>query len=212
MTSLTEKESTRRGGRGARMRILNAASELFYFEGISATGVGRIASKASVSKRTLYQHFPSKTALVEEYLRQLRQEAGDAAGTPAEKSGTPPRAQLLALFDITDAGNARMRGCPFHNAAVEAAGAMPGVEHIVHLHKRDYVDGLTRLAREAGAAEPEVLGNQVVLLYEGASALSTSLNDPAPWAHARAAAEALIDQAVSRSGSAHDNSRGLIST
>jgi AcrR family transcriptional regulator len=196
MTSLTEaQEPTRRGGRGARMRILTAASELFYFEGINATGVGRIASKAAVSKRTLYQHFPSKAALVEEYLRQLRQAAGAAEGTPAE---TPPRGQLLALFDIADGGDARMRGCPFHNAAVEASGAMPGVEHIVHLHKRDYVDGLTQLARDAGAAAPEMLGNQIALLYEGASAMSTSLNDPAPWATARAAAQALIDQAISR--------------
>lgn len=191
MTSLTEKETTRPGGRGARTRILNAASELFYFEGINATGVGRIASKASVSKRTLYQHFPSKTALVEEYLRQLRQEAG-AEGTSAEKPETTPREQLLALFDIADGDDARMRGCPFHNAAVEAAGVMPAVERIVHLHKRDYADGLVHLARQAGAADPEMLGNQIALLYEGASALSTSLNDPAPWARARAAAEALI--------------------
>jgi AcrR family transcriptional regulator len=192
MTSLTEKEPTRRGGRGARTRILSAAAELFYYEGINATGVGRIASKASVSKRTLYQHFASKTALVEEYLRQLRQEAGEAKRTSAEKPDTTPRAQLLALFDITDGGDARMRGCPFHNAAVEASGAMPGVEHIVHLHKRDYVDGLTELARQAGAADPEMLGNQIALLYEGASAMSTLLNDPAPWAQARAAADALI--------------------
>jgi len=107
---------------GARTRILNAASELFYCEGINATGVGRIASNASVSKRTLYQHFPSKTALVEEYLCQLRQEAGEAKRTSAEKPDTTPRAQLLALFDIADAGDARMRGCLFHNAAVNSAG------------------------------------------------------------------------------------------
>jgi hypothetical protein len=69
---------------------------------------------------------------------------------------------------------------------------MPGIEHIVHVHKRDYVDRLTHLAREAGAADPEMLGNQIALLYEGASALSTSLNDAAPWAQARAAAEVLI--------------------
>jgi hypothetical protein len=69
---------------------------------------------------------------------------------------------------------------------------MPGVEHIVHLHKRDYLDGLIHLARQAGAADPEMLGNQVAVLYEGASAPSTSLNDPAPWARARAAAEALF--------------------
>ena len=191
MTSLTEtQEPIRRGGRGARTRILNAAAELFYYEGINATGVGRIASKAAVSKRTLYQHFPSKTALVEEYLRQLRQAAGAATAAPA----TSPREQLLALFDIADGGDVRMRGCPFHNAAVEAAAVMPGVEHIVHLHKRHYVDGLTELAREAGASDPDMLGNQIALLYEGASAMSTSLNDPAPWAHARAIAEALIDQ------------------
>ena len=56
------------------------------------------------------------------------------------------------------------------------------------LHKRDYADGLVDLARQAGAADPELLGNQIALLYEGASALSTSLNDPTPWARARAAA------------------------
>jgi hypothetical protein len=83
-------------------------------------------------------------------------------------------------------------GCPFHNAAVEASGAMPGDERIVHLHKPAYVDGLINLAREAGAGDPEMLGNQLALLYEGASALSISLNDPAPWPRARAAAEALI--------------------
>src|SRR6476469_9797267 len=183
MTSLTEtKGRTRRGGRGAGKRILNAASELFYCEGINATGVGRIASNASVSKRTLYQHFPSKTALVEEYLCQVRQEAGEAKRTSAEKPDTTPRAQLLALFDIADAGDARMRGCLFHKAAVE---------HIVHLHERDYVDGLVHRARQAGAGDPEMLGNQLALLCEGASALSTSLNDPAPWPLARAA-EALI--------------------
>jgi AcrR family transcriptional regulator len=178
------------------MRILNAASELFYYEGINATGVGRIASKAAVSKRTLYQHFPSKTALVEEYLHQLRQGVGAAGVAP----GTSPREQLLALFDIADGDDVRMRGCPFHNAAVEAAAVMPGVEHIVHLHKRSYVDGLTELAREAGASDPEMLGNQIALLYEGASAMSTSLNDPAPWAQARAIAQALIDLAASRAG------------
>ena len=127
MTSLTQN---RRGGRGARARIMTAASELFYFEGINATGVERIASRASVSKRTLYRHFPSKTALVEEYLQRLRQEAGESTDEAM------PRARLLALFELSDGENGRMRGCPFHNAAVEAAGAMPEVEHIVHLHKR----------------------------------------------------------------------------
>lgn len=57
---------------------------------------------------------------------------------------------------------------------------MPGVERIVHSHKRDYIKGLARLAREAGAAHPRSLGNQLAVLFEGAAALSTSSTMPAP--------------------------------
>ena len=71
-----------------------------------------------------------------------------------------------------------MRGCPFHNAAVEASEAMPEIQDIVHEHKRAYLKGLIKLARQAGAANPTLLGNQLGVLYEGAAALSTSLDDP----------------------------------
>jgi AcrR family transcriptional regulator len=197
MASLTGTQApSRRGGRGARQRILHAAAELFYNEGINATGVELISAKASVSKRTLYQHFPSKTALVEEYLRMLRQRAGNPTDASPPDSEPNPRALLLALFDSPHRADTPMRGCPFHNAAVEAADSMPGVRDIVHAHKRDYIDGLTELARRAGAADPRLLGNQLALLYEGAAALSTSLDDPAPWAHARATAEVLLNQAA----------------
>ena len=57
--------------------------------------------------------------------------------------------------------------------------------------------GLIKLARQAGAANPTLLGNQLGLLYESAAALSPSLDDHAPWTHARkAAAATLLDQAV----------------
>ncbi|MFD0502482.1 TetR/AcrR family transcriptional regulator [Streptomyces chiangmaiensis] len=73
-----ETESTaairHRGGRGARERILQAAAKLFYEEGIHATGIARLVETAEVSTRTFYQHFPTKNALVEEYLRNY--EAG----------------------------------------------------------------------------------------------------------------------------------------
>ena len=91
-----------------------------------------------------------------------------------------------------------MRGCPFHNAAVEAADGMPEVHDIVEAHKQSYIDGLVTLARAAGAANPKLLGNQLAVLFEGAAALSTSLNEPEPWTHARKAAQTLVDEAVSR--------------
>jgi AcrR family transcriptional regulator len=179
-----------RGGRGARQRIVDAAIRLFYQEGINPTGVERLAAEASVSKRTLYQHFPSKTAVVEEYLRHLRQTVGKVQS----ESGTGkrgPRSRILALFEAPPTG-LRIRGCPFHNAAVESGGAMPEVHHIVEEHKREFTLGLIELARQAGAANPTALGNQLAVLHEGAASLSTSLNDSAPWAHARRAAETLL--------------------
>jgi len=181
------------GGRGARQRILDTATRLFYHEGINATGVERLASEASVSKRTLYQHFPSKSAVVEEYLRTIQQGVGDPIQPGPDADRREPRARILALFDTP---RGPMRGCPFHNAAVEAADAMPEVLDIVHIHKRNFVNGLTALTKQAGAANPKMLANQLAVLYEGAAALSTSLDDRTPWAHARRAAQTLLDQGV----------------
>ncbi|WP_115277162.1 TetR/AcrR family transcriptional regulator [Mycolicibacterium tokaiense] len=185
------------GGRGARQRILDAAADLFYHEGINATGVEQLAAEASVSKRTLYQHFPSKTAVVQEYLRAVSGLIGEPV-RPDPEAGDA-RKILLSLFATPPAG-ARMRGCPFHNAAVEAAGDMPEVQEIVHEQKRSYINGLIRLSKAAGAANPRMLGNQLGVLYEGAAALSTSLNDRTAWTHARKAAETLIDAAITDPG------------
>ena len=190
-----EAESEARGGRGARKRILEAAARLFYRDGINATGVERLASEAAVSKRTLYQHFPSKSAVVEEYLRGMQQWVGDPASPTLPEIDQTPRARLLAVFDRS-LPPGQLRGCPFHNAAVEAAEAMPEVQNIVHHHKQEFIDSLIALAKQAGATNPRLLGQQLAVLYEGAAALGTSLDDPAPWAHARKAARILIDQAL----------------
>jgi AcrR family transcriptional regulator len=187
-----------RGGRGARERILAAATTLFHREGIHATGVERLIEHANVSKRTFYQHFSSKNDLVEEYLRRIHQAGGLPSEQAIDNRDASPRARILAVFD--SAPGDRFRGCPFHNAAVEAADSMPGVEDIVHEHKIDFTDRLIRAATEAGAQDPYQLGNQLAVLFEGARALATSLNDTSPLLHARSAAETLIDAAITVSG------------
>jgi AcrR family transcriptional regulator len=177
-----------------RDRILAAATELFYRAGIHATGVERLATTAQASKKTLYQHFSSKARLVEEYLRRVH----ETGGMPNEKAldavdGTP-RQRLLAIFDGAPAD--RIRGCPFHNAAVEAADEMHGVHDLVHEHKLWFIGRLIDVASELGARDPYRLGHQLAVLFEGAAALATSLNDTAPLLHARSAAEVLIDAAT----------------
>src|SRR5580658_8707050 len=86
-------------GLGSRERILSVAGSLFYREGINATGVERIAQEAGVSKRTMYQHFPSKTQLVEEYLRGIHETGGMPNEKALDEPGASPRNRLLAIFD-----------------------------------------------------------------------------------------------------------------
>ena len=142
----------------------------------------------------MYQHFPRRAQLGEEYRPGIH----DTGGMPNEKAldtaGATPRSRLLAIFDGTPTD--RFRGCPFHNAAVEAADEMPGVHDVVHEHKLQFIARLTEVAAEAGAKDPYQLGHQLAVLFEGATSLATSLNDTAPLLHARSAAEVLIDSAV----------------
>lgn len=181
-----------RGGRGARGRILRSARKLFYFNGIHDTGVEALAVHAEVSKRTLYQHFPSKDALIAAYLRDIIETGGSRPEKNLGADG-PARERLLSIFDI--GGNGRFRGCPFHNAAVEAADGMPEVRQIVADHKRDFIDRLALAAAEAGVREPGTVGRQLAVLLDGATALATSLDDTAPLRDARAVAELVIEAA-----------------
>ncbi|SOE95775.1 transcriptional regulator, TetR family [Burkholderia sp. D7] len=80
-----------------RAAVIAAAIEEFLASGFDATSMDRIAARASVSKRTVYNHFPSKEALFAAILRQL----WDASGTgeaPPYSNAQPLRAQLLQLL------------------------------------------------------------------------------------------------------------------
>jgi AcrR family transcriptional regulator len=147
------------GGRGARERILRAATDLFYEQGIGNTGVERLAEAAHVSKRTLYQHFPSKDELIVEYLRQVgAQRLPALAGLLADTRMTA-RERLLGVFDIDAA-----RGCPFVNAAAELADVEHPGRQVCGENKQAFIDTLIRLSAEAGARDPDALGHQLAVL------------------------------------------------
>jgi AcrR family transcriptional regulator len=191
---MTTSPVARRNGRGARGRIIASASKLFYRNGIHATGIDSLIAEAQVSKRTFYQHFASKNELVDTYLQGIEEGGGSAMERRLDTEGLAPRERLLAIFDTkaTD----RFRGCPFHNAVVESAGTLTSAEKIVRSHKQDFADRLTAVATDAGATDPWLLAQQLLVLFEGATALATTLNDTSPMVHARAAAAQLIDTAT----------------
>ena len=176
-----------RRGRGARERILSASQQLFRDQGINCTGVNELCAVAEVSKRTLYQHFTGgKDELVAEHLRRFDP---DILPEVFDRADLTPRERLLAAFNM----NSPL--CPFIAAAVEIHD--PG--HPARVYARDYKTAfaarLTETAREAGATNPEQLGEQLALLLDGAAARSRVLNtSTCPTAAAIAAV--LIDNAI----------------
>src|SRR5436305_11943448 len=110
-----------------RARILAAASDLFYRNGIRAVGVEAIAEAAGTNKMTLYRHFDSKDELVAEYLRRLAADAGRFWDDLAAAHPEDPRAQLRGWLAAMEAHvvDTDQRGCALANAAIE----LPEKEH-----------------------------------------------------------------------------------
>ncbi|MFD0149437.1 TetR/AcrR family transcriptional regulator [Streptomyces sp. NPDC055721] len=197
MGATASTNGTARGGRGARERILRAAENLFYARGIHATGVAALIEAAHVSPRTFYVHFPTKNALVGEYLRRFESEKSIAAEAELERKDLAPTQRLLAIFEPVEGDSPTLiRGCPFHNAVIEGAGELPEVARLAQRHKQAFRDRLVATASEAGAADPDALGRQLAVLFEGANALAASCNDAQVFTDARQAAQTLLDIAL----------------
>src|ERR1700748_3886529 len=109
-------------GRGtARERLLAAANELFYNEGVHTVGIDRIIEQAGVAKASLYNTFGSKDELIRAYL-ELRADARRAAVERAMDKAPPPGDRWIAVFDALEQLFRRpgFHGCAFVNASAEA--------------------------------------------------------------------------------------------
>src|SRR6201995_3135156 len=95
MTQTAETGSPRAS---ARERLLDAASELFYAEGIHTVGIDRVIERAGVAKASLYNTFGSKDELVRAYLQQ-RHAATVARIARFMDQSADPRMRLLSVFD-----------------------------------------------------------------------------------------------------------------
>nr|WP_294545905.1 TetR/AcrR family transcriptional regulator [uncultured Rhodopila sp.] len=167
-------------------RILQAADRLFYRKGIRAVGVDAVAAEAGISKRSLYDTFPSKDALVSAYLRQRM--------LPLPGSDGPPAQQVLALFDQLHARFAKgdFRGCAFVNAVTELAEDCAAARAIAVEYKEARRLHIASLLAAGGAADAGTLASQIALLIEGAIASMLVRNDPAVAVQARDAAAILL--------------------
>jgi AcrR family transcriptional regulator len=172
--------------RPIRERILETADRLFYGQGIRAMGVDTLAAEIGISKRTLYNHFPSKDALIVAYLqRRLRL---------LPTSTRPPAQQILEDFDRlerTFAGDG-FRGCPFVNAVAELKDPRHAASEIALTFKEMRRQWFFELLKRAGVADPEGLSLQLLLLQDGAIAAALVRREPIVARAARGAARVLL--------------------
>jgi AcrR family transcriptional regulator len=182
----------------ARERLLAAANELFYNEGVHTVGIDRIIEQAGVAKASLYNTFGSKDELVRAYL-QTRHDAVTRAITAAVDRYATPRERLLAVFEGQGELFAQpdYRGCAFARASAESYPGDPA-ELATEAYRRWVRDLLTDLAAQAGAPQPEILARQLHLLYDGSGQSARLDHDPAAAGAARAAAATLLDAALAR--------------
>ena len=180
----------------ARERLLAAANELFYEEGVNTVGIDRVIERAGVAKATLYSAFGSKDELIRAYLEQRYKARRERTLSALEHIETP-RERLMAVFDVLSESLAQpnYHGCAFVNASAEARPGSP-IEVAVDGYRSWLRALLTKLAGEAGAADPERLAWQLHLLYDGASVSARMDHTPQAAFPARLAAEALISAAL----------------
>ncbi len=189
--------SSRSDAPAPRERLLTAADELFYEEGVCTVGVDRILKQAGVARASLYSTYGSKDELIRAYLAGRSADWQTLVAEVLPTRWDSARDRILGVFELLtewfDAPG--YHGCPFINASAVAA-ASTAITDVRDDHRAWVRELFARLAREAGAANPDALSAQLVLLYDGSMVGAQLDHSPAPGDAARAAAAALVDAAL----------------
>jgi AcrR family transcriptional regulator len=184
-----------------RERLLKAADELFYAEGVNSVGIDRVIARADVARASLYSTFGSKDELIRAYLER-RMEISKERLRAAVEAHDDPRERLLSVFGVQAAVFARpgYQGCPFNRATAEAQPGSAPYE-VPRAYRAWLRDFFRELAAAAGAPEPDLLASQIHLLYDGATLAASLDGNAGITAASRAAAEALLHAALASRGS-----------
>jgi AcrR family transcriptional regulator len=186
--------------RSPRERLLEAAGELFYAEGVHSVGIDRVIDQAGVAKASLYASFGSKEELVGAYLDQRR--ARILGRLRAAVDAVDPVDPVTRIFAVFDAQAEIFRTPDYHGCAFTAAAAEAPrdgrIDNAVRAYRREIRALFTELAAAAGAPDPSLLGTQLHLLYDGGGSAANLDRDLSITGPVRAAAASLIAAALDR--------------
>jgi AcrR family transcriptional regulator len=177
----------------AARRILDVASELFYWRGIHAVGVDTIAAESGITKRTLYDRFGSKDALVQAYLRERDRRWRELVLAHVDREHGEAAQRVLAPFDALEEWlTSGSRGCAFVNAFAELPDPDHPARQVIGASKRWLRELFGALLVASRACHPELLARQLLTLHEGAIITFSVVADRSAAREARAAAAVLL--------------------
>lgn len=179
--------------------VVEIAQGLFYARGVHDVGMDEISVAAKTSLKRLYKAFASKDAIVIAVITGWH-ERWSAAIDSTTARAVDPRGRLLAVYDFLAEWFASdgFRGCGFINTFGELGGISPEIAALTRNHKQSFQEHMSRLVAEAGA--PLHLAPQLSILAEGAQTTAAISGNADAAGQARAAAEVLIDAALSNKG------------
>jgi AcrR family transcriptional regulator len=166
---------------------VEAASALFYRDGINATGIDRVIARAGVAKASLYNNFAGKDELVAAYLERRLARVARLLDELDTAHPAPRRVDAFLEHLEGAARRGSRRGCAFANAAVEVPSDSPAravIERFYQRLERFFADALGVDVRS-----PRV--RELVICYDGAMAIAAALGDPSAFTAARALADAV---------------------
>jgi AcrR family transcriptional regulator len=185
----------RKRSRGVEERLMAAASELFYREGVRAVGIQRVIDEAGIAKASLYAHFDSKDDLVAACVDQRVREWRSHVDDQLQRSTRDARGKLLLFFDllVTLIGAPEFRGCPLQSVSAEIADPNHAAKRVIAGHRQWLHDFMRTLTTQAGLRPVDEVAAALVVLSDGALAAALVDGNPGMALYARWAAERLID-------------------
>lgn len=192
-----------------RERILNAAADMFYSDGIRGVGVDAIAAAARTTKMAIYRHFASKDALVAEWILGVTKDYASVFDDLETRYPNDPCAQLLGWvhFIVGSLYTVSHRGCPFVNSIAELPDRRHPARQLIEAHKTRQAKRVLLLCQQAGIPEPELAAAELTFLLEGGQVTAQNKGVPRADKLLLSLAQRVIDRSLLNGKKAENSKR-----
>ena len=164
---------------GKRERLIAAACDLFYRQGIAGTTLAHIADAAEVPLGNVYYYFKSKDDIVAAVVEARTEEIRSATAALQRRHGSP-KARLKALVGMFAEGRHTIadHGCPHGTLCAELAKHSSGPHALTAPLMQALLDWTEQQFHAMGRRDAHELALQLVIAYEGSAVLTNALAQP----------------------------------